>query len=484
MSLVKAGEGDFFSQEELDEAFEHVACVDVGDLPRPKGDLTPVYCPDEAQKGKFKIEDYIQGEPGAAATTLRKPLDTLANYLLELDCPINIWITFNCAGPRGDSENYSLAVLLYQAQVSNSTILGEAVAMGPDQEARVMTNAELSFEDRLLFYQIAFSPQALDNTAAANAIAFLPKTCESSCSAARALCRQGYMAMDGAMYNSEAKYTLNGGASWQECAADPFIYNGGDGSDVIVVPTATGHRAIFSRGSATAGEPAEVSITTDWGATWDNNDVGAVAAQFISHMFHLGGWIWAACSGGYIYRSKDLGETWTPLEAGVETGLNLRDIVMYSASVGYALGDTNTFLYTTDGEEFNARVGPAPLVNLHSVRVNNAGHVFVGAADGTLYVSQDEGVTWGARREFGAGIITRIKFDETTRYIGALTYNTGAPVGTTYRSHDGGATWQAPAGQVGAWNAGLNDVFVCDQNAFFVCGEVFDATTFVAKASK
>lgn len=491
--FVLAGEGDFFSQEEWAEAFEHVICVDVADIPLPKGDLTPQYCPDPARKGKFKMYTQVRGEPAMPTTTLSMPLSTAgANYLLDLDCTINGWITYNCDGSRGDPENYQLGVLLYGMVVSNSSILAEAVARGPDQEDVIDTNAELGFQDRLLFYQIAFAVQGLDNTANANAIEFLPKTCETHCTDARGLCEEGYMALDGTLYNSEIKKTHNGGADWAPCPTDPFMYGGGDASDIVLVTTATGHRAIISRGSEQHGEPAEVAISTDWGVTWAQVDVGAMFGpawgQYITRMFYWGGKIWAVCgagpaAGGYVYRSDDLGDTWTLLEAGVETNETLNDICMYSFDDGYAVGDNNAFLFTTDGDDFNLRVGPALGVNLLSVRVNEKGHVFVGAADGTLYVSEDAGVTWTTRRAFGAGSIDRIEFDLSLRYVGVLIHNTGDPIGTAYRSHDGGATWQAPVGQAGAWNAGLNDIFICDQNNFFVVGNTFNGTTFVAKAT-
>ena len=110
--------------------------------------------------------------------------------------------------------------------------------------------------------------------------------------------------------------------------------------------------------------------------------------------------------------------------------------------------------------------------------------MFVGAADGNLYVSIDGGDNWGAlpRRTFGAGIVQAVEFDEGTRYFGVLIHNTAAPVGKVYRSNDGGATWQTPAGQTATWNSGLNDIHICDQNHIVVVGETHDGTTFVASA--
>ena len=139
-------------------------------------------------------------------------------------------------------------------------------------------------------------------------------------------------------------------------------------------------------------------------------------------------------------------------------------------------------MYTLDGSTWVAGTGPIAATNLHCVGVNYKGHVFVGAADGTLYVSVDGGTTWTVRRAFGAGIVRALEFDEGTRYFGVLIYNTAASVGKVYRSNDGGATWQAPAGQTATWNSGLNDIHICDQNHIVVVGETHGGTTFVANA--
>lgn len=482
--FITAGEGDFFVQVERAEMFSHLSCVGVGDLPLPKGDLTPVYCPDPAQKGKFKIEGFIQGTPATPTVTITRPLSSVANWLLEQPCDFVGWVTYGCAGQRADPENYDLGVLLFGMTISNSRILAEAVAMGPDNESRVNTNADVSYLDRLLVYRLSFNRLGMNNVAAANGIAFLPQRCEDRCGPARDACQEGYMALDGTLYDAEAKYSLNGD-TWTATTADPFAA-GGNASKVVVVETAgVGHRAIYARSTSVAGTPAEIAYTSDRGETWTNVDVGSVAGQAINMLIAYGGKLFIAATGGYIYVSEDNADTWDALEEANETTEDLRDIVMYSLTQGYAVGNNNVFLYTTDGEGWNSRVGPVTATNLLSVAVNDKGHVFVGAADGGLYVSESEGATgtWLTRRSFGAGSIDRIVFDDTHRYVGVLIHNTAAGVGMVYRTKNGGASWQLLGGQVGAWNRGLNDISICDQNTLVVVGEVHEGTTFVAKTS-
>ena len=290
------------------------------------------------------------------------------------------------------------------------------------------------------------------------------------------------MGLAGSQDNSEIKITEDG-STWVEGVFDPFLYNGGDAGKPIYFDISGGERVVFPRGSPAVDEYAEVSWSEDRFAT-DPTDVyvGAVNDQTIQRLRKYRGVAWAAASGGYIYKSVDMCDNWTTESAAVATAEDLSDIIMYSERVGYSVGRNNAFLYTLNGSTWVAGTGPAVGTDLHTVTVNSSGHVFVGAADGTLYVSVDGGDNWDTRRAFGAGVLQRIEFDIDTRYFGVLIHNTAAPVGTVYRSFDGGATWQAIPGQTATWNSGLTDLHICDQNHIVVVGEAHDGTTFVANA--
>lgn len=481
-SFIKGSQGDLFVQDDYTQPFSHLTCVGVGDLPKNRGDLTPVYCPDSANKGDFVISDLIRGAPALNTTTITRPLSYVANWILEQECAFNALVTYACRGARAVAQNFQVAVLLFNVEITNSTIVASSVAQSPDEEQRIPTNADLAYTDRVLIYNLDITVQTLNNTAAANGIAFLPQQCVSDCGSARDLCAYGFMAMDGVLYNAEIKYTDDGGSSWTETAADPFN-EGGNAGDVVVFDTYDGYRVIVARSSSIATSPAEVSWSEDGGATWHNVDVGSVNGQTINDLFKYAGRVWAACSGGYIYVSMTEASMWTALESGTTTTEDLNAICMYSETVGYAVGDNNTFLYTTDGEDWNARTGPAVAADLISVAVNWVGYVFVGATDGNVYISTDEGENWSTLvSDLGAGSVDWIGFDETNRYIGVLLHNTAAGLGTVWRSIDGGVTWiqPQPAFQATTWNSGLNAAFICDANHIFVVGEVHGGTTFVA----
>ena len=188
------------------------------------------------------------------------------------------------------------------------------------------------------------------------------------------------------------------------------------------------------------------------------------------------------CSGGYIYKSENSGQTWTAVESGIETIEVLRDIVFYDDKVGYSVGDNNAYLYTVDGgEAWNAGTGPAAGIALFSVAANDKGQVFVGTNDARLMRSEDgtDGTpVWEEWLDLNAGSIDWIEFDKF-QYVGYLIHNTAALRGYVYKSEDGGADWFMPPNQ--PVNSGLNDGHVCDANNVVVTGNVHGATTFIAK---
>lgn len=486
--FIEGLDGDFYSQFRFRDPFEHEECVEMGDIPDQQGDFTNVFCPDPLRKSRVVVDGKLQGDPPTNATTIRIPVSHSGNSLITANCEFQGFIGWACDGLRSIVDNFQSGMVLLGLRRTDSPI-GAPVVQSRGANTRLEGTVNLAFDSRHFIYFLQVNPVTMTNIANANSIVMLPEQCESKCAAARDLCTEGYMGLDGTLYDSEVKYTTDG-TSWAQTTVDPFD-EGGDTGDIVIFTLHNRHRAVVARESQSVWAPAEVAWTTDWGVTWTNVDVGAVAAQVITAMVMKGGWIYAACTGGDIYRSKDMGSQWEQVATGV-TLQNLQGIAMQDKVTGYAVGNNNAFLYTTNGDDWYARVGPAVGVNLLSVAVNAAGDVFVGAADGNLYRSEDSGQNWidvngaagGVWHAFGTGSIDKVKFDEDTGYFGGLIFNSEAPLGTFYRSFDGGASWREEGdGVAGVWNSGLTDFYICDQNHFYVVGNVHGTTTGVWKVT-
>lgn len=485
-NFIEGLEGDIFVQEKSRDNWIHLDCAMLANLPLPLGDLTNVYCTD-SRKGTVKVVGQLRGDPGQGTTTITTPLSSTLNWLFERRCAFPMLVTWACDGERGLPENFQIAAVAFSTNPTQPSI-SSPVVRERGENTRIDTPAEVSYSDLRIVYNIGVNVVSVSNTSAANGIAFLPETCATKCGNPRDACEEGYIALDGTLYDSEIKYTQTG-VNWAQTSADPF-QEGGDASSPVLLPLYDRHRAIVARISASTHLPAEVSYTEDKGASWSNVNVGNVVGAFFGRngLVYASGRLYAAVSGGRIYDSRDIGDTWTLRASGITTE-DLNAIIMEDVNTGYTVGNNNAFLYTVNGDDWYARTGPAPGTNLLSVAVNISGDVLVGAADGNLYRSEDGGQNWlqndgitpGAWRSFGVGSIDQIKFDKDTGFFGLLVHNTPAPVGKVYRSINQGATWGTVDNQDGNWNSGLNDVSVCGPSHAFVVGEVHDGNTMIAQ---
>lgn len=482
---IMNGEGNFFYQLKRSTPFKWLTCTGVGDIDIPMGDLTPMYCPDPLNSGDYKIEGFVRGDAGQGTYSIERPLMGVYNWLLELKCDFQGRINWVCRGNRQDPRNWEIACILHHSEATRKGIPQPVRALD-GSDARVRTTLDVGFTELIWIYSLVINRQTVTNTADGRSVFFLPERCEDRCGSARDLCEYGIIGTEnpsypGYLYDTEVKYTKNSGSSWAASATDPFAY-GGDIYAVYMFETSSGSRWVVFRGTPVLGAPAECAYSENEGGTWANVYIGTVNNQGVNGVVVVGAMVVVCCTGGYIYESTNQGATWAAQEEGVETTEDLNDIAFHTdEKTGYAVGDNNAFLTTTNGgTDWAAGTGPAAGRNLLSVAINDKGHVFVTTNDGRVMRSEDSGATWATALDLTVGTIPQIRFDEVTKYIGGLIHNSAAPVGTFYRSEDGGATWYI-SGEMPT-NAGLNAFFMCDHNHIAFVGNAQGGTTFIAMA--
>jgi photosystem II stability/assembly factor-like uncharacterized protein len=283
----------------------------------------------------------------------------------------------------------------------------------------------------------------------------------------------------------------DGGTSWVAAAADPFAVAEAASAVICIPLDLTSSRIIVARGTADAGNPAEIAYSDDGGATWHLVNVGAVNGQYVlasGALFSLDPYhTWLATSDGYIYFSPDAGLTWTAQTAGTLTAEDLRGVMFEeTGGVGYAVGDNNAILYTQDeGDDWAVLTGPAGKATdeIYALFVVDKLHVWIGYNDGELYYTANAGTTWYERVWSGlsnTGQIADITF--TSELEGWLIHNTAGPVGSLWRTIDGGYTWQQVAAM--PTNAGLNALLGCGTNHIQVVGNVEAATPVILSVSE
>lgn len=486
-TIIEASEQSLFVQADPTAVTEPLTCIGVGDITIPNGDRTIVYCP-AATSGEYDPVGFIRGAKDPVTMTLTRPLETVYNFLLEGgDCSSVYRMNNVCPGtPRTLVTNYLLGVLMYGGEFT-SRVLAAPAALEPGENARVNTTGEISALSVDFIKRLQSAPLAMTQTQHANEITMLPRACGNKCGLFRNLCAEGYMVLDtdyAGIYGDVVLWTSDTGATWTATASAPFTALGRNGTDVEVILTAGGHRVIVS-GGAVPGLPPEISYSDDGGVTWYNvnpETVGSANRGVNRLAWDRLNRLWAVADDGRIYVTGDIGNTWTVSKGATAPTNDLNDIEFASASVGYAVGDSNVVLQTLDGAMWNALTGPAVGVNMLSVAVNRFGHVFVGTNDARIFRSVDNGATWAQIADFGAGSVDKIEFDPNNGYVGYALWNNSTPRGDVRRTEDGGATWLG--GEIGLTtpaNAGLYGIHVCDANGLFVVGDTVGGTTFAAR---
>jgi len=492
--MIKRGQGSFFLQEESDEAFSFIICVGVGGLTVPRGGRTIKYCPDPRRAGLFRPSGFVTGEAGEVTMSLRRPLDAVMNYLMELDCPFQARINWACRGDRSVMANYQIAAWVYQAQLGDGSI-DTPVAMEPGDDDRVETATDVG---GLLFsfvYPLTGVAQANEFANNINDIAFAPSECESDCGDRIGDGELGVIVMDTDVYlypdETEVAYTVDGGTTWTAAAGEPFgAAFSEDLTAVLLMVTGDGYRTLVAR-AALLGLDPQVAYSDDDGATWTQ--------VYVDTPFHnvgiwdleqdVAGRVWACGDDGYIWRSANQGQAWTLIENSIETDEDLVAIASHpdNERVVYAVGDNNAFLRTTDGADFALVVGPAVGIDLLTVDVNIFGHVFVGTADARLFRSVDGGDNWVEIMDLTAGSIDRVMFDAKFNYFGFAIHNNATPDGVVYRSEDGGTTWVTGANSsIGATpaNDGLYALWANGPNMAYVAGNIDPTYAHISKFTR
>jgi len=477
-TFIQRDKGGLFTQVAPDEAFTFLTKVGVGAITVPKPDREARYDP-HPQAGKFRIAGFIQGEPGEGSVTLTRPLATVANFLLEQNCPFQGLVSIPCRGGRNLFSNYWLQILLFQAQFESGEI-EESVVIEPGDNDRIMTNGDLVAADVKLIYSVDGSAQTTTTTSSGYAIAVLPEQCESECAdlirkgevAWGALVSAGYLAADSVIYTEDF------GSTWTATSADPFDGNR-NCTDVLLIPTSNdaGYRVIVA-GGADPGHHAEISYSDDKGVSWTDVEVGAMNGQAINGLtIDYQGRIWAIATDGMLYRSDDNGASWSLIDSST-TSEDLNEIVFYDEYTGMAVGDTNAVVVTSDGgDTWTSVTGPAVGSDLYCVDVNYFGHFYVGASDDAIYRTTDDGDNWTSVNDFGTGSIKAIDFEGDLDYGGWMVRVDGDGDGFTYRSRDGGVSWDLLDTIA---NSGLEDIAAVDFNEAFEIGDAHGGTTFVA----
>jgi photosystem II stability/assembly factor-like uncharacterized protein len=455
-SFIERGVGSLFLQEDPAEEFGFLTCVGVGNITIPKRARTIKYCPVPFSAGDFKPAGFVQGEAGQVSTTLTRPLSAVTVV-----------------------TNYQIAEILFGSEFTSGEVEQPAV-MEPGDNDRILTNGELVGLAHTFLYKLngeKQEPNPAASTTAINDMAVMPEQCATRCSSRIQRGQIVWAALDtetpgvSAGGGDQVIYTENHGAAWNLTAFDPLTNGLRNALCILLIHMGTHYRVIVG-GDTRALHPAQISYSDDRGATaWSDVAVGATNGEAIHKLTRDAlGRIWVVTSAGQIYRSANLGLSWT-LMYTMAAPQALRDIAFYSEQLGYAVGDAGTLLQTTDGGAtwvlLADPTGAADAVL--TTDTNYAGHVFLGTDAGIVLRSIDDADNFDELMDLGGVAIRLIRFENTLEYFGFMLWDNAGPTGYFHRSEDGGVSWIQQ--EYDNTNQGLNAIAPCGPNMAYVGGE-------------
>jgi photosystem II stability/assembly factor-like uncharacterized protein/cytoskeletal protein CcmA (bactofilin family) len=229
--------------------------------------------------------------------------------------------------------------------------------------------------------------------------------------------------------------------------------------DAVVSLEYAGNGVLFAgTGNTSSTGDGQVLKSTDYGLTWRTPDISdpLIISPFVNQIktiTYCGDNIVLAGGGfiddGTIYRSTNLGETWT---FGFSTGTNSIEKILYCGN-GVVLAGTSgvddeadIYRSTDNGSSWTKIEMGSTLNGIQSLVYCGNGIILAGGGSGTnegdIYRSTDTGLTW-----------TKIEMGSTIETIESLVYcgngivfaggGTGGGDGNIYKSTDFGLTWSA-----------------------------------------
>lgn len=458
----------------------YMGCIDLDDISEPLGDIEIAQCYDP--NGNPQTMGTMVGMPGVVSTAVNSYLQKVLDAFDRIVFPFTLYVHSRLAGRADSFTNYVRSAALLDARVTSRTRAG---LVKRNENAWAETSRDIQAPPPVYdLWPLTAERQSVAETMALNDIAVNTDNRESSLiGAALKEATQGAIAAAaGSGVSANILQTANG-SSWAAGAADPFAVDLDAGPIVRVVVDAVTQRLIVGRGETVAGQPAAIGWSDDLGVTWNVVNVGSTNAQFFARartLFALDQYnIWAVTSGGFVYKSEDGALTWAVQDAGLATVQNLNCVHFLDKSLGFAAGASNTVLRTINGGlTWGALTAPAGQAGIavNVVEAVTEQRVWLGYADGKVFFSEDQGLTWTQRTggipttTTGSPSITGLSF--VNELQGVLVRNQSS-VGTIYQTVDGGFTWQRVTTPT---NTGLNTIRYVTPKLAFAVGAVSGGT--------
>ena len=461
-----------------------LGCHDVSDLTDPKGAKSLLQCFRADNSGWDVVGDTIS-PPDAVTLTITSLLFPQRDWLERVHCPYALYLLMRDCGSANVFNNYVRGQLLTNVKNAQRSF-SNMVMRTEDTEASVATDVEawppLLDIDRLIVDRITTAETENLNDVVGND----NERCAGDCGETLTKGMEVGAPADGNTAN--VQFSDDEGLTFAPANTDPFV---GAVNAIAIQRFTVGRdtvRWLVAEEALGAGVQGHVAYSDNAmpvaGATWTRVNIegvtgsGAISAGGIfaidqKHIWMCG--IGAATDDGYIWFSNDGGESWITQEAGIISPTNGYTQIHFADEYnGMAVGVAGMVVHTGNGGASWAQVTVPVAVQLQTVHMIDANSAWVGASNGTIWYTNDAGVTWNQRVGWNVTVGLDIRdIDFANDYQGIMAVNSAGLYGHLYYTTDGGYTWDLLDTPV---NEGLNAVWIAktprNQGLAYSVGEV------------
>ncbi|MGH7273799.1 MAG: WD40/YVTN/BNR-like repeat-containing protein [Nitrospiria bacterium] len=473
------------------------ACASMSGPTVPHGGTEIRWCQDPKKAGGFKKSSRIRTAPDQVSFDLMTKLGKI-DYLDGLDCSFTLRARYAKCGERENPGNYDPLMLSYCNSEIQEHSYDDLVIVDPGDNDEILVTAPIQADDE---YRIKFiSPTRLGSgmtdlgDQAINDVEYCDTaSCGGYCGARSDGCARiyGVTDADATPYTNPnlVKGVINQVTDLITWSVAPILglNNNVEGLEC------TGDRLIVSSNGDSA---------VAWNASdGDQDEWNVVVLALAPSPFHAAlhmrtareGYLGAA--SGYIYKTVDGGTTWNAVAKGETTNQRINAVYAYDKDLVYVAGNNGVILKSRNGGQSWDDITEVSTVASNLLRIivppGRPKEVYIGANNGKIYRSTDEGGTFSALSFDGDGVgsVDDIDFcGPCGSDVMFILHNDGGPRGRILRDLSGGAGGadiEIVSGYFDVIQAGvdLNALACCGVNEVVSAGELSGGYPVIIRAN-
>jgi len=460
-----------------DHTPSYKSCLRMMAVSQGFGDIERIECPDPYKYGGFVEKAQIKGATERPTTSLegRYPQDMLSDLmrLARKGCSFDVQLhTGLCQDPSSFNE-YDKVLILEGASLTNYAT-EDLGALASGDNAVINETSDITAEDAYEVVPLGATTRTpvLVVNEVVDTVLCDNVSCGGDCEGESGGCEKVYAITNGASGSPatipDFVYTIDGGATWFVHDIEGVTSPPGSVEclgDYVFVTVNISNTLAYALKSQMDGH-------TD--PTWTLIATGLVASYEPNDAWSSGQYAFIVGDGGYVYGTDDVSGGVTVLDAGAATAFNLFSVHGISETFAVAGGQNGALIFTTDGAAWAASpTSPVGIgVTINTVWVKSENEWWVGASNGSLYYTLNQGVTWAIKTFSGSGTGAVESVVFSTNSVGFLSHTTAASKGRIFRTIDGGNSWKLIPEKTGTMpvNDKINALAYCSADPNFIVG--------------